>query len=299
MAIFYTSTDVLKPASAQQLRAATMDDFLSDLHRDVDRAAYISGFRAFIALEQSVANSGEYLDDIESDFASAFLNGTIGEESYDILDNSSFTQYLERVGHEASLRGMVLNMSVLNVSLYHITPWIVAIDYDILIMLNDTRAATRWSYVKTFSTQVPIFDLRDPLYAVGTNNKALNTVRIVSGFSEFVNDAGDQNDTTVLVDFLDSSYYSHSTLAPSFLMRFEGNLSANKYGIESLVNLDELDTQDVLILSTRSVVDYLYFGSAPSDDWCNVQNMPSYFKLDDDHRDFYEIDGELEYSACI
>jgi hypothetical protein len=63
-------------------------------------------------------------------------------------------------------------------------------------------------------------------------------------------------------------------------MRLEGNLSNSVYGIESLVNLEEFQEQEVPIKS-RSVVDYIYFGTQSIDD-CKIKNMPSWFMLDKD-----------------
>lgn len=301
LAVFFSQTDVLDPVTAQQKRIASMDDFLNDLHRDIDRAAFIAGFRSLLAMEENVAQNGSYLLDIDVAFSEAFLNGSVNGESYTVLENATFGDYSQRVQFEAARFGMHLDLAVQNVSLYHITPWEIAIDYKILISLNDSRDATRWLYNKTFSTRVELYGLRDPVYSVETNNKLPNTIRAYEGFVEYVDDAGDANDTTVLTEFLEESYYSPNPLAPSFLMRFSGNFSADEFGIESLVNLDDLYTQGLPVYLIRSVVDYLYFEGITFADRCIIEgnpDMPTYFKLDDAHAIFYEVTGELESLPC-
>jgi len=287
LAVFFSQTDVLNPVNAQQKRIAIMDDFLNDLHRDIDRAAYIAGFRSLLALEESVAENGTYLTDTATAFTEAFLNGTVNNVSYAVLSNATFSDYVQRVTYEAARVGMSLDLSLQNITLYHITPWEIAVDYSIQISLNDTRDATRWQYNKSFSTYISIYGPRDPLYSVATNNKLPSTVKIYNNFVEYVNDTGDKNDTTVLTAFLQNSYYSPNPSAPSFLMRFSGNFSANEFGIESLVDLDALNAQGLPVYGTRSVVDYLYFTVPGSADWCTVQNLPTYFKIDAVHVAFY------------
>jgi hypothetical protein len=297
LAVFFAQSDISEPVTAQQERVASMDDFISDLHRDIDRAAFIAGFRSLIALEEHVADSGEYLTNLSANFTEAFTNGSVGGEAYEVLDNSTFQDYITRVQQEAQQFGLRLNITLLNVTLYHISPWQVSVDYAANISVNDSRGTSRWYYTQFFSTQVNLFGLRDPLYSVETNNKLPNSIDRFDNFDEFVDDAGDANDTTVLQAFLSEGYYTASDLAPNFLMRFTGNFSADEFGIESLVNLEDLDAQGEIVSTTRSVVDHVYFTTAGSADWCSVQNMPEYFRLDDEHRIQFEID-ELDYSPC-
>lgn len=298
LVMFFAGSSANSVSDARLSRVTSMDDFLTDFHRDVDRAAFISGFRTFLGMEGLVVDSGDYLINSSEIFIEIFLNATYNNQTIEIVQNSSFSDYLARVESEAAIVGLFMNISVLDVQLYHIDPWDVVVDYTLRIHLRDRADMTRWDYERRLSTVIPIIDLRDPLYAVGTSGKVPNTIRFFENFTEFVDDAGDKNDTTELARFLNGSYYRESSSAPNFLMRLEGDFGPDIYGIESLVNLDLLDAQSLTIKTDRSVVDYLYFSTPNSADQCAVQNMPNYFKLDDEHMDAYEIDGELEYSAC-
>ena len=88
-----------------------------------------------------------------------------------------------------------------------------------------------------------------------------------------------------------NSYYLASTSGPSFLNRLQGISSGNDNGIESLVNLQELSQQGIVV-KEKSVVDYIYFLSV-NEASCNdaPSGMPSWFRLDseDGHLSTYQV----------
>ena len=61
-------------------------------------------------------------------------------------------------------------------------------------------------------------------------------------------------------------------------MRMEGNLSNSTFGIESLVNLAELQAQG-LVTKDKSIVDYIYFGNQNPASY-RINKTPEWFKLD-------------------
>jgi len=100
-----------------------------------------------------------------------------------------------------------------------------------------------------------------------------------------------ENDTSRLRQVWNQSLYVHNDLAPSFLMRFEGNLSPHPQGISSLVDTKRLDSQDLVVRTDRGVVDYVYFGLSSSST-NRVVNMPAEFVLDDDNLVTYDAVGK-------
>ena len=72
-------------------------------------------------------------------------------------------------------------------------------------------------------------------------------------------------------------------------MRFEGNLGNSTYGIESLVNLDEFQQQG-LAIKDRSIVDYIYFGTKSTTNF-RINNTPEWFKIDQGHLEFYQVEN--------
>ncbi len=268
--------------SGEIARITTMSDFLNDILADAHRATAIAGFRAFIALEEYLSEQGAFLPDPIPAFTEAFLNGTIDGQAYEVMSNSTFNDYLARVNVEAGRIGINLNASVANITLAQRTPWSVDITFNLTINLTDTRSLARWDTTSSFTTTVSIIDIRDPVYSVSTYGKVPNTFRISPyNNSQFVTG----NDTSVLEDELTNNYYREDPHAPDFLQRLVGNLSgSSKYGIASLVDLDDLNAQGLSIITTHSVVDYLYFGNASTTNYCpQLGTLPSWFKLDATH----------------
>jgi len=291
----YSYTDRQKVV---ETRIRTINDFIKDIDSDSKRVIYISGFRSLIALEDYVARSGKYLNKTEELFRIAFYNGTVNGSEVKILENSSYFDYLEKLRVIAGRIGISIDINVTNITLYHNSPWSVNVIVTTHVNITDKRDLARWEFYKDYNTSVSLIDIRDPIYSVYTLGKMPNTIRISPpNISDFVYDA--TNETTNLTLHINNSYYLENELAPSFLMRLEGNFSNSSYGIESLVPIPELIEQDVIYSTTKSIVDYVLFSNITGyeEKACNVDNMPSWFKLDTNHTNKYEV-NKLTYTPC-
>ncbi len=280
-------------AESESVRIRTMSDFLHDFLADIHRATYIAGFRSFIAVEQYIAQEGATVAEPAPLFIEAFLNGTIDEEPYEIMANSTFGEYLERVNAEAGGIGIRLNVSVANVTLAHRTPWSVDITFLMDLEVEDVLGLARWELERDFTTEVSILDIRDPVYSVHTLGRMPNTIRRSPHNDSSFLVGG--NDTTALADEIANMYYREDPGAPSFLQRLAGNLSGrSKYGIASLVDLDELDAQGLPIKGYRSVVDHRYFANGSTTNYCpgKGEPLPAWFKI---HEAQY-LDEEHDYA---
>jgi len=275
-------------------RIRTTNDFLRDLHADVPRATYIASFRAFLSLDEQLYAQGAYFTNVTPLFAEAFLNGTIdGDANHtSLLVNSTFTDYLARVNAEAADIGLALNMSVDQVRLSQSSPWTVDVSFLMHVNVTDSRGLARWDYDRWFTTEVSIIGLHDPSYTVGTDGLLLNVIEMSPyNNTQFVSG----NDTTVLEDELRSRYYRDDPYAPSFLQRLEGNLTgSSKYGIASLVDLDEISAQGLAVRTDRTLIDAAYFANASTVNYCpGSGSLPNWFKLDAAHYSAAEHDYEL------
>ncbi|MBN2142196.1 hypothetical protein JW711_02600 [Candidatus Woesearchaeota archaeon] len=279
-----------------ETRVLAINDFLKDIEFDSKRVMYVAGFRSLIALEDYISQKGSYLNDTEELFRVAFFNGTVNGTQVDVLLNSSYSDYLVRLKVLAQRIGIDIDVNVTNIMLYHDSPWSIKIVIFSDVYVNDTRGLAEWVFQKNYTTTVPLQNIRDPIYSVGTYGKVPNTIRMPNG-TDFV-DSSD-NDTTVLQLHLNNSYYMENTKAPSFIMRLSGNFSPSPYGIESLVYVPELDVQEVSYSSDKSIVDYIFFTNITgySARACNVQNMPAWFTIDLNHTSDYEVD-DLNFTTC-
>lgn len=285
-----------------ETRIMTINDFIKDLDSDSQRAIYISGFRTLIALEDYVARSGVYLNNTEEMFRTAFYNGTINGTNVEVLINSSYSEYLQRVRVIADKIGIGIEMNVTGITLKHDSPWSIKVIVTTAINITDKRGLAKWDFTRDYSTSVSILNIRDPVYSVGTKGRVPNTIRFNDSIKreDFV-DENNNNDTTVLMMFINNSYYIENPLAPSFLMRLAGNFSPDPegYGIESMVYIPLLIDQSVEYSTTKSIIDYILLGNASGyeNTRCNVQNTPSWFVIDTNHTGYYEI-NHLPSTTC-
>jgi hypothetical protein len=274
------------------LRILSMNDFIKNFNSDVHRATYVSAFRTMIALEDHVTTNSQYLSNVNESFKETFYSGEINGTAIEIMENSSFRDYVNKINSLANSMGMVMNVSVYNIELSQSDPWSIDVHVFLTVNLTDSTRTVSWHTSKDFYTNIPIDNLRDPLYGVNTLNKIPNAIRkqnntvLVSG-----------SDTSTLLDHINQSYYLASAEAPSFLKRFEGDTSADPNGIESVIYIQTLSDQKITVDTDAVKIDYIYFNNLPTDKVCEVEFIPSdyYFVIPSDRIVLYQIGG-LNYS---
>lgn len=294
--IYISAQDRLYPRTQAQLnRVHTMDAYLENLEEDLPRAAYISCFRSLISMEEHISSQGAYISDFDTAFNSIFTNGSLNGTNFSIMNQSSFIDFTQRFQTMAARQGMIANLSVLAVNASQSTPWYVDIAVQIHISVRDAISAVAFNRTVTVVAQVPITDVKDPLHSIGTQGKAPRVVRQSNVTAPYI---GANNDTTKLEQLLNSTEYIASPLAPSFLQRFSGNLSASPYGIVSLVDIAELRAQGITTTTCRSVVDYVYFGLSNSNPNRYIENMDdNIFWLDDANLPTFNASSSVSGSA--
>ncbi len=79
---------------------------------------------------------------------------------------------------------------------------------------------------------------------------------------------------------IDNGYYSVFPVSgPGILGRLEGNLSERTYGMESFVNIPELQSRDIAVKQDQVSIDYIYF-SGQTYTGSPVRGLPSWFRID-------------------
>jgi hypothetical protein len=277
-------------------RLIYVNDFVQGFNQDCERAIHIASFRTMVALEDHVASTGTFLNNTEEAFKETVYNGTIEGKSSAIMNSSSIKEYLSRVEIISSRLGIEVNVTVTNIKLSQSSPWLLDVAADAEVKINDSSNIAYWAYNKTFFTQVPIANLRDPLYSVYTYNRLSNTIR-QSNFTALVSP---DNNTDNLTLHIEKGYYLASNLSPNFIMRFENNLTPNENGIESIVNINAISDQDITVYPDRIKVDYIYFNNLNSSNYtkiCDIFNVPENLELvlTQDRISTYELNN-LSYS---
>ncbi len=256
IAFALAESNTLDRTLVQTARVHTMDKYLENLEVDLPRAAYISAFRSMIAMEEHTSATGGFLNDTDAAFQESFTNGTINAAPYAIMDQSTFTEFTTRFAAIAQRQGLIVNLTVLNLTLSQSDPWEITVSVDIAVNLSDSAGTARFERSIAVVTDVPIIDIKDPLYSVYTQGRAPHPVRQSSASRPYITAS---NDTSNLTEMVNQTTYIAVPGAPSFLQRFQGNTTGSPYGIQSLINTPELRAQDIVTNNCYSLVDYKFF----------------------------------------
>ncbi len=270
-------------------RIDTINNFIKGIDSDLDREIYISGFRTILGMQDYMEEKGEFFNNSQEAFKEIFLYGKYGNETIDIMNDTSFTNWSNRMKDKAEELNIIINFTNVSFKVFQDEPWGIKINMIIKSEIKDVNGLAYWNYTFNKNNSISIIGFEDPLYTIGTYGKVSNIIN-KTPYEHFV--IG--NNTNNLLNHLNRSYYKESTTAPDFLMRFSNNLSNSSYGIESMVNVQKL-IDSGLTTKTKSVVDYIYFGNRSTSNLCinNTKadpDMPSWFRLDqdDNHVSSYE-----------
>ena len=280
----YGFYSISKDRKSVNKRIETMNNYIFSIEENLPRQLFISGFRMIFLSTKEVIDTGDYITNINSTFQELFYNGTINNEQQDLMIGVTFSGITEAINDKA--REININVSLTNPNLIIIQddPWNVKITLKTDIMIMDSSNLAVWNRSLTTSSYIPITSFEDPLYIINSNG-LLNKKYNKTIHATFVQGA----DVSNLLDHTEKTYYINSSLAPSFLDRLEGKISSNVNGIESLVYLPDLSTQGIE-LKSKSVVDYIYFSNINPVSY-QIQGMPSWFRIDDNHLDIYGVEN--------
>lgn len=280
-----------------EMRVDSMDSYIKDLERDMERGLYISSYRALMALEQNIITKGQFLNDTESVFIEALINGSVYGKGSSLMDTSTFPNWVSNIQQKAIKLNIIVNITVYNVTIYQEDPWNVGVLANISMMINDSASIAYWVRNKTIHTSISILRFEDPLYIIYTHGKTTNIFNQTLYEGNYTYNIGGVWYVDNLMSHINSSYYASNADAPNFLMRFENNLSADINGIESLINIKRLEESGVLVEEMNydsSIVDYYYWPAVSNGDY-RVNFTPSWVRMDAGHLVRYEVDDALSY----
>ena len=264
------------------------NNFMIQLEEDLERVLQITGYRSLLGLEEHISSTGEFLQNLSEPFAEVMFYGSVDGAPYSIMDNATLTEFEKRMQGIASGLGLDLKLVLDDVRISHVSPFNLMVNSTLTVALTTRDGKTSWNYTTNISRVFKIYDLKDPLHTVGTAGRVPNVIVMSNVTKPYITPT---NDTSRLQTLLNNSWYINNTKAPSFLMRFTGNLSASPYGISALIDTKELESQDLTVYTDRSVVDFLYFGNQ-STTTNRIVNMPAEFLLDDEHLPVYDAEGK-------
>ena len=266
-------------------RVNTINEFIKDVERDIERGLYISSFRSLLALDNYIITTGEFLDDVNLSFNEALINGTVNGASINIMIGSTISSWINNIKNQALKQNINVNIIPRNTVLYQKSPWTVTSGLNVSLFVSDGSGIASWNTSYYTEADVDITGFEDPLYIINTYGRLTNVFNQTIYEDDYVNG----NDVSNLLEHLNKSFYTAHNDSPSFLMRFENNLNPSEYGIESLINLEELVEQGIPI-EEMSAVDYIYWSNASANNY-RINSTPGWFYLDDAHLEKYNVTG--------
>ena len=277
----YTLSTIVYTNASTQKRISSMNSFLLTTEDDLKRQLYVSAFRIVFILTDYIAQQGTYHSNIPLAAEEIFFNGTLYNAQQPLMIEATFKDIQDTITERARSLNLNLTLTPESLSLTQSDPWNINITLVTHLRLSDNTGLAKWDRTETLSILVPIDDFEDPLYIINTNGAITNQIH-KTPYTTFVEGGNVAN----LLDHTLNSYYTNTTLAPSFLNRLKGDLQgSDQYGIESLVNRNKQGMPQY----DKSVVDYIYFDSIYNPESVQVQGMPSWFRLDNDHLSVYGL----------
>jgi len=263
-------------------RIETVNSFIKDVEKDIEKGAYIAGFRTLLSFNEFIAANGTFIDDVNLRFKESFLNGTINGYPMSLMQDSTFTDWANKISAESKKIDITFNFTINEIRLSQSDEWSVDIGLNLTLDIRDKRNTSSWIRDRYLTTRVDITGFEDPLYVINSKGRITNSIA-KSNITQFVVNG----DVTNLLAHTNHSYYIAHNDSPSFLMRINGNLGNSTFGIESLVNLAKFQQQG-LPLKDRSIVDYVYFGTQNTVNY-RINNTPEWFKIDQVHLEVYQV----------
>lgn len=289
----YLYQDVDKNREKSQVystRIHQMDHLSKNIRQDIERAMFTVSFRAILSLQSNLVSTGTYYPDVDQAFNELYFNGSVGNETMPLMQDSTITDWFSNFNSKAQSNGIVLEWEVKEIQVSHSDPWNLEIRMEMQYLLTDTADTASWNITDNFTAQVSIDSLEDPIYIMETFGQVPNTITRTN-----VTDFVSGSDISELKVHLHDSMYVESDAAPSYWMRLEGNFNPSPYGIESMVNLEKLSAQGLPVVE-KSVIDHIYFSAADPARYI-VSGMPAWFRLDNltmestTRLDYYEVEG--------
>ena len=282
--IAITTRDVRQDST--KARVLSLNSFVKSIEADMSRGLYITSFRAVLSMEQYITQQGKYVTSSQKTFGEALLNGTVDGVNMSIMENSTIADWIQSIQLKATDADMDVAIKINSVNISQADTWTLRVSLNATLQANDRKKVASWNREQIVETTLTIVGFEDPVYLIGTSGKLPNVIAITNYEGNYVTGT----DTTNLMAHANGSLYSNAS-APSFLMRLEGNLTTSVFGIESLVNVPNVQVQGLTPLQ-KSVVDYIYFSNA-TPTYHRVNNTPSWFYIDDGHAAKYQVTGLL------
>ncbi len=281
--VSYEIYSIVQERQAIKVRIKTMDTYLFSLEQDLERKAYISGFRVIFLTEDYIVKSGKYIEDLSSIFEEAVLQGKFMGQPSEIMSGATIPDIQNSILENSEKMNIQVSLSNIQVSIGQEDPWNIIVYLNATLNMTDKSNLASWNKEEKIKALVSIEGFEDPLFLLNTAGKISRKI-YKTGYEGNYTSSGN---VTNLYSHLQKEYYAENKEAPSFIKRLEGSNKADENGIESFVYIPELSAQGLQVYE-KSVVDHIYFSSS-NPTISSVSGMPYWFRLDSQHCSKYQL----------
>ncbi|MFT4892390.1 MAG: hypothetical protein ACI8Z7_000162 [Candidatus Nanohaloarchaea archaeon] len=169
----YQPTDIGN-ANAERIGEASF--FLDSVFKDTDRTLRIATRRAFTGAVSEVVTDGSPLEDPQRNITEIMVNGTLGGQEVDSVENASLSKWEQKVSGIASDSGYALNITVVNSS-FNSSGFEIYSSFNVTAQLKDPVTRARFNRTHYTETTTSIRDLEDPMITVRSRGRYTETVR--------------------------------------------------------------------------------------------------------------------------
>lgn len=276
--LFISYSSILNEVSkknqySETIRIESMNSFLVNLEQEASNAIYTASFRSMISIIESITSTGIYVSDYNSAMIELMTLGTQDGTSSFLMDNNTLIYWISKMDEQAQKIGIDLTLEFTNISISHSDPWTVNIESSIHTILRDRRDIAYWNTTFKSSAEISVLGFEDPVFIVNSGNQLSRRVNISPHYRNFTS-------LDNINEEVSSGYYIPFVSAPSYLMRLEGNLTSSIFGIESLVDKDEL-SKFIPVNDFKSNVDYIYFSNIDPPSF-EISGISGEFRMDNE-----------------
>jgi hypothetical protein len=284
-AITFTTYNLTQNRQSINTRITTLNNLVESIEQDLPRQTYISGYRAIFLMSKQIADTGDYITNVNNSLNELFFNATLDSSIQELMTDATFSSIQSTLQTRATKTSANLILQNPTISITQTDPWNLAITLNTTLIIFDNNNLASWNKTTSTTALIPITSFTDPIYCVNTGGRILHQIN-QTPYTTFVTGS----DYTNLKIHFQNSLYKSSTSAPSFLNRLQGNLSSSTFGIESLVN-PQLLADAGLSTKYKTLIDYIYFSN---DDWAKYE-VPAISNLilddEDNHLEIYNVSG--------
>ncbi|AJF62234.1 MAG: hypothetical protein QT11_C0001G0076 [archaeon GW2011_AR20] len=267
------------------VKVETLNSFVKNLNSTyLPDALGASSNQAIISLLDYESNNSyapDSLDYLKQVISNGRYGGGIQESMFQGSLDYTLNNTLNEIRLLAEQQGATLEYTqedvdnaINSLTISHETPWTLKVSMNFKYRVSDIKNEVSWEInnANIYST-LNVENYRDPFYLIEPELGKFG-VRIRK------TPYGDFSDINDFNDHIKKVYFRANSNAPSFLVRLEGDFTPSSNGIESI-----LDPNYYSNPSGLSSLDYQYLNGVVGS--C-VFGMPSNFKLDTQHIDYYD-----------